>query len=363
MNIDFFITTLGGGGAERVVCNLSSYMVKKGNTVTITVLRGDQKQYTVDSSVNINYLQPSYYREEKHGLLSRINELRHVLDYFMKLESTSLLVSFLELPCAYSLLFRKRYKSKLIICERNNPPFYPNSYQWVFKHFAKRAEACVCQTSVIASWYEHYMGKNATLIVIPNAVNPSLLEEKPCKCDEKTIVTIGRLSQQKNQELLIRSFAEIKDTFPEYKLLIFGEGPLRSYLEALVNDLGLVGRVLLPGFKTDIIEVLNKTGVFVLTSDHEGMPNVLEEALVMGIPCISTDCGGGGARQLIDNGINGLLIPINDKPSLLEAMKKLIEDREYALNLGSNAVKLRTVLNPPAIHAVWESLFKELSLS
>lgn len=360
MKVVFFITCLGGGGAERVLCNLASFLAEKGHNIVITVLRGNDKQYSVNGNVKIKYLQSNYYLEKKHGIFSHIKEFMIARSFLKRLEKDDLLVTFLELPMALSLLLRNSFKSKLIICERNNPLFYSKGYQLVFQHFAKRANACVCQTSVIASWYKPKLNERAYLKVIPNAVSSSLLAVEPSKGEAKTIVTVGRLSQQKNQEMLIRAFAKIASQYQDYKLYIYGEGPLRTYLEGLTENLGMSDRILLPGFKADIVELLNETGIFVLTSNHEGMPNVLEEAMVMGLPCISTDCGGGGARELISDGINGVLIAKNDVEALVIAMSKLIENREFARELGCNAIKLRSELNPNTIHSTWESFFMSI---
>ena len=132
MNIDFLITSLGGGGAERVLCNLANYLANRGVNVSITAIRGDSCKYNIDNNISVSYLQKDYY-ERKISLVDRGVEIKRVLKYFTRLNKNHCLVCFLELPVAYSLIFRSFIKYKLVICERNNPAFYSSVYQKIFR--------------------------------------------------------------------------------------------------------------------------------------------------------------------------------------------------------------------------------------
>ena len=358
MNINFFITSLGGGGAERVVCNLANFLTEEKHRVTISVLRGDDDTYSLVKNVEKQYLQPGYYKEKKSSLY-RLKEISTVVNFLRKLPRGSLLVSFLELPVAYSLIFRRLYKQKLVICERNNPLFYSKGYQRIFKILSHRADGVVCQTKLIRNWYYPYMGKGTQIIVIPNSINKAILNASVVKERQKVIMTMGRLEPQKNQKLLISAFSELAEQYPDWIIHIYGKGPLENDLRKYIDELGLSGRVFLRGFTKDVISAYNSTGVFVLTSDHEGMPNVLAEAMAMGLPCISTDCGGGGARELIQDCINGLLIPCNDKGALIKALKYILNDINYGNSLGAMASKIRLELAPEKIHEQWEAFFSQ----
>lgn len=354
MNINFFITSLGGGGAERVVCNLANYLVKKGHRITITVLRGDDETYVLEKGVLVEYLQPDYYKGNKSKLY-RLKEISSTISFLKHLPEDSLLVSMLELPVAYSLLFRSLYKQKLIICERNNPEFYSKGYQYVFRKLAHRADGCVCQTTTIMEWYITIIHNKTQTAIIPNSINESVLKAAVSERKDKIIMTMGRLEPQKNQKMLISAFAEVAKVYPEYKLYIYGKGPLENDLQNQIECLGVMGKVELKGFIKDTVSAFRDSSCFVLTSNHEGMPNVLAEAMAMGLPCISTDCGGGGAKELIANGLNGILIPKNDKALLVESLKRLIDDQLYAKSLANEAIKIRERLAPDAIHLQWES--------
>jgi glycosyltransferase involved in cell wall biosynthesis len=353
MNIEFFITSLSGGGAERVVCNLASYLVQHNHRIRITALRGDDLSYEVDEKVKINYLQKEYYRH--HDKNYRYAEIKVVRAYFKQLSLDGVLACFLELPVAFSLIMRSIIKCKLIICERNNPLFYPKHYQWIFKALAHRADACVCQTEVNALWYDRVMEK--PIVVIPNPVSNTILSAPYSDHRDKTIITLGRLSAQKNQRMMIEAFAQIAKDYPDYSMIIYGEGPLRKELEDLTKQLGIERKVSFPGFVDDVVEVMQHASMFVMTSDHEGMPNALQEAMAMRLPCISTDCGGGGARALIQNGINGVLIKRNDKEALVNEMQRILNDKDYAALLSSMASGIRRDYRPEILHEKWENFF------
>lgn len=359
MKIDFLITSLGGGGAERVVCNLSNYLQLNGEDVSVTAIRGGATSYNLDSSVKLTYLQENYY-DLPITVKIRLNEIRKVYNFLHSQESDHTIVCFLELPVAYALIFKPFIKAKMIICERNNPEFYSKSYQKLYKLLADRADMCVCQTNVIADWYRKIIDKETKIKVIPNSINSSILETPKGDRSKKEIVTMARLSPQKNQRMLIEAFAEIEKAYPDYTLYIYGEGPLRDELTTLVERMGLERKVTFPGFTKNVIGVLSTASMFVMTSDHEGMPNALAEAMAMGIPCISTDCGGGGARELIDNGKNGILIPCRDKDALVAAMKTLLQDESKANSISMESVKIRQRLDPDFIHSQWRYLFQHV---
>lgn len=359
MNINFFITSLGGGGAERVVCNLANFLAERQHTIRITVLRGNDETYPLNNGVVVEYLQPDYYLEGK-SLFYRLKEIRSTIQFLRHLNKDALLVSLLELPVAYSLIFKPLYSQKLVICERNNPEFYSKGYQKIFKRFSRKADGCVCQTSTIMQWYQVFLKSNTHTIVIPNSINSEILKANVSERHDKVVLTMGRLEPQKNQKMLISAFAIIAKSYPDYKLVIYGKGPLEQELKKQVSLLGIEDNVDFKGFTNNIVDAYQHARFFVLTSNHEGMPNVLAEALAMGLVCISTDCGGGGAKELIRNGVNGVLIEKNDINALAHNIKQLIENKKYAIELANQAKAIREKLTPDKIHIMWEGYLKIL---
>lgn len=157
---------------------------------------------------------------------------------------------------------------------------------------------------------------------------------------------LRQADRTENHALLIKAFAGITAKYPAYKLVIYGDGPLRKDLELLASNLGIADKVSFPGYTTEIRKKIERSSLFVLSSDFEGMPNALMEAMALGVPCISTDCKGGGARFLIKNGTNGLLTPIGDVEALQTAMEKILSDQFFADNLSHNAHKLCETHSP-----------------
>ena len=160
--------------------------------------------------------------------------------------------------------------------------------------------------------------------------------------------------------MLINAYAKIANKHKDYNLVIYGEGPNRIKLEEQIKKLKLNGRVFLPGYSSEVITNVNKSSLFVLSSDFEGMPNALMEAMAMGVPSISTDCGGGGAKFLIENEKNGLLVPIGDVDALASAMDRVLSDRAFSEKISKNARTLCKTLAPDVIYGQWERFLDEV---
>src|SRR5690606_37218842 len=148
---------------------------------------------------------------------------------------------------------------------------------------------------------------------------------------------VGRLHEQKNQQLLVNAFAKISNEYPDYKLEIFGEGELRDLLEEQISKLNLEGKVILRGTTNTLFDEIIDASLFVLSSDFEGMPNALMEAMSLGLPCISTDCKPGGAKELIENKVNGLLSNRLSEKNLYECIKYMLENPTKAEMMGIEA--------------------------
>ena len=214
--------------------------------------------------------------------------------------------------------------------------FVPNFFR---DFFYKRCKGIWCQNSEQVKYFSRKIQKKC--FVIPNCTRDDLIHEGENrdylqKSDKITITTVGRLSKQKNQEMLIYAFSKIK--IENAVLNIYGEGELRNKLQSQIDSLKLNDKVSLKGWTNDIAGVMRNTDIFVLSSNYEGQPNVLQEAMTCGIPCISTDCPTG-ASELIKNNETGLLVPVNDVEALQVAIERFVRDNEFAFRLGSNGFK------------------------
>lgn len=356
MKITILISALSGGGAERVTCNLANYLSDVGHDVEILSMG----EAVAAEPLRERVMYQSLLRnEEKRNFLlnngKRILRLRR----YMKKQTVDAYVVMLPVTTELMLRFSKLTKAPIIASERNDPTVYSRKTQKALSSLAHRASGWVFQTVDAQSWYEPHI-KNVFHRVIPNAINPSFLRDPYEGEREKVIIGAGRLNEQKNFPLLISSFARVADKFPEYKLRIYGKGALLDSLKGLAEEKGVGDRVEFPGYVPDMPERLEKASMFVLSSDYEGMPNALMEAMASGLPCVSTDCGGGGARFLIQDGENGLLVPQRDEKAMAEAMERILSDDAFAKSLGENARKLQETLAPDKIYGAWEEFIRNI---
>ncbi len=356
MKLFFYINSIHeGGGAERVISVLSQQMAKRGCDVTMITSFKDTWEYTLDEKVRRISLESEKLKTNKlKRNLSRIRKLRSIC----KREKPDVLISFMFEPNIRALIATMGLKTKTIISVRNDPE--KENGRGVARFLAKTlyrlADGYVFQTEQAKKWFAPKIQKKS--VVILNPVSDSFYYVNGAPCVKKSVVSVGRLEEDKNFNLLIKAFALIADEYPEYQLEIYGDGTLRNMLKELINELDLSNRIILKGQCSDISSQIKDASLFVLSSNVEGLPNALMEAMALGLPVISTDFAGGGARTLIEDGVNGIIVPIGNEKALAEAMRKILSDREYALNLGSKAKVKSSEFKPDNIADKWYTYIK-----
>ena len=350
MKITLVISSLTGGGAERVMCSLANHFARAGWDVDM--LTFDESAACVALEEGI-VATPLLARREKSrvkalNLLRRIPRMRRHL----RACGSDVCIVMLPIPTILVLAMARQLKAPIIAAERAEPSRYRRPVRFLLRRLCRRASAWIFQTETVRGWYLPHL-KDVPSTIIPNAVTPAFLTEPCADGREKTIVSAGRLCPQKNFAMLIRAFARIAGDYPEHRLIIYGEGRLREELQAWAQEAGVGGRVDFPGRVEDMPQRLQRAGLFVLPSDYEGMPNALIEAMAQGLPCVATDCAGGGARYLVQDGHNGLLIPARDEDALVDALRRILTDGALAQTLGANALQVRQTLAPDVIHQRW----------
>lgn len=355
MNIFFYISTLEKGGAERVVSQLAKEFGKQDNNVTIITSFQGKNEYEIPSYVRrINLLKEKDTSNKIKRNLNLISKLRKII----KRDKPDLLISFMQEPNVRSIIATRGLRTKSIISVRNDPRIeYPGTIGHIIsKYLLPKADGCVFQTEDAKKFFPDKLQENSKIII--NQVDEKFFDVK--KRAEEYIVSIGRLTPQKNQAMLIKAFKKVTDKFPNEKLLIYGDGELKVELTDIINKLGLEDKIYLMGLTSDVPKVLSKAKMFVLSSDYEGMPNTLLEAMAVGLACVSTDCPCGGPRTIIDHGKDGLLVPIKDEKELARSILLFLEDKDFYNRVCRNAKEKSKIFKPSYIFKQWEDYFVEV---
>ena len=350
----FYINTIHFGGAERVMVQLTRRFAGNGYEAVLVTSYPEEKEYTVPEGVKRICLENEKLSQSKiKRNITRIRKLRQIC----KAEKPHAVISFMMEPNFRSLLATMFFPVKRIVSVRNDPnrEYAGTLGRLVGKLLLPVADGCVFQTEDAMEWFPRKLQKKSQ--IIPNEVAEEFFKET--KKDGKDIIAVGRLSEQKNHPLLIRAFSKIAEEYPDEKLRIYGEGVLRTSLQELIDSLGLTDRILLMGTTADVPQVLAEGKIFVLSSDYEGMPNCLMEALAVGIPSISTDCPCGGPKMLIQNGENGLLVPVGDEDALVDALRALLSDPGYAQRIGQNGKISAAAFQPEQVFSQWKEFVEK----
>jgi glycosyltransferase involved in cell wall biosynthesis len=246
-------------------------------------------------------------------------------------------------------------KMKVVISERNDPNKLNNKF--LLKTFRNLLYACsdllVCQTEDAKTCFSKKMQKK--IVVILNPIKKDLPAWDNQNYKHK-IINFCRLERQKNLPLLIDSFNEVLRTHPDYELLIYGEGKQKDFLQDYIKKKGLENYIKIEPFSSNIHQIASACQMFVSSSDYEGLSNSMLEAMAMGMPVICTDCPIGGARMVIKNRENGVLVPVGDKDALVNAMNWVIDNPDECRKLSVAAFNIRKELAIEEIIAQWRKL-------
>lgn len=357
----FHINSMGKGGAERVVSILSEYFAKDGYEVVVATQWYAEEEYPLFFKVKRIHVGLSE-KDEKKGRIYRA--LKRVANFrkALKKEKPDIVISFCNKANFRSAYCMFGMKTPLLVSVRNDPKKDYAPYKRATKRMEKKAAGCVFQTPDARVFFDPFFREKSRIIFNPLSESCLNAAERSVERDDR-IVTVGRITAQKNQLLLIKAFAKIHEKYPKMQLEIYGEDDgqgSRQKMEAFLDQKGLADKVHFMGQSAQVEKAIVNAALFVLPSDYEGMPNALIEAMALGLPVISTDCPCGGSRLLIDDGVSGLLVPVGDEEKLAEAMDALLSDREKAEQFGREAGKVVEKVNPGKIYQEWKEYVDEL---
>ena len=353
MKIAFFIGSMARGGAERVLSILANHYIEKGWEIEIVMLLKNKVEYDLADQVKVIDMSgvSNSYLKNAGKWLKRIRA-------YLLSENPDCVISFVARINALVLTAAVGMKTKIIVSERNDPKHDGRSVamQVYCDLLYRRSAGVVFQTEYEQSCFSDEVQKRG--VVIPNPVSVDIKAKQGGHVVR--IVTAGRLAEQKNQKMLIEAVYKISSEFPNLECYIYGEGPLEQFLKDEIDKKSLNKVVFLPGNVKNIHEKVSEASVFVMTSDYEGLSNALIEAMMIGVPCITTDYPG--ARELIVDGKNGKVVPRNDADALAKAMAEILSNVALAKRYAEAAEKSARTYSAELVLNKWDSFIEMVSM-
>ena len=348
MKILIVISNMFGGGAQRVVSRLANSL-SKDNDVIILAFPTESTYPLSDKIRFFSFEEPELRSRERSGrvglTLLRIRWARALskqLRALKKKEKPDVTLSFLEFPNLMNALVGG--KDRRIMSERNNPLRKGRQYHYMEIFSFLFADKVVFQTNVVRSMFPSWIRRKG--VVIPNPVQVDCL----AKGGSKKVVTVGRLHIQKNHELLICAFAKFALTHSSHTLHIYG----KDYGDDRLKSLSLSDKVFLEGFVDNVHEAIADAELFVLSSDYEGTPNALLEAMMMGLPCVSTVFDG--VREMLGDSGACVLTPVRDENALAEAMSLLADDSTLRAQLAKRGMEFAERYSLDKVVPLWKEV-------
>ena len=356
MKILFLNTNIGYGGASKILVWVANQCARKGHDVTILTYRDKEVRQFVDPLVKLVQEQ----LEDTGGKANTIATVRWIHRFINK-SKFDIGVAFLS-PSMLRLALSAKGTDMRVVFSHRGDPYYSgteNSFKlkainrlnrWAFN----QAAGFVFQTKMAQAYYSNSIKERS--VVIPNPIRP--LERTVVRNGNvrKSLVSVGRLDlKQKRQDVMIEAFNIISSKYPEFRLEIFGDGEDETKVKQMAAS---NPKILLMGKTSNVVEAIQNAWAIVQSSDFEGIPNVLLEAMSLGVPSISTDCSPGGAAMLIHNRENGILTPRGDAKALADAMEYMISHPLESETMGKNGMKVNELFPENVIAEKWLSFLE-----
>lgn len=340
------------GGTGRVVVNFAEFMKSSGIDVVMVTQYRSEDEYSLSDGIPRLFSEITA-DEMKNNRIGNFFARYGKLCNIWKTQKPDCIVSFIGKNNIMAIGTALFTGIPVIVSVRGEPECEYDSagLRLLAKTIFYFASGIIVQTNDAMKFFPKFIRNKS--VILKNPLNPSFMRPRFEGKRDGRIVSVGRVDSNKNHAMIIRAFDRVAKEFPSASLAIYGDGECRGELQELSDKLGISERVHLPGMVEDVSEKIYKSSLFILASNSEGMPNALLEAMCLGIPCISTDCPCGGPRELIEDGINGFLIPTGDEEALADRMRMLLSDEEMAKQIGKNAAKLSEAYNPDNVNREW----------
>lgn len=370
-HIVFLTLSLTKGGAERVISNMCNDFFVGRSWVTVISLMKAEPEYTLHPDIRLITVdedERDYLAAMPVRFVRRRNRLKRLL-CGLKKDGAQVVISFLPEPNMLACSLKRAVRMPVVISVRNAPAVeYGTRLRYLLMRLLyPKADAYVFQTKEAKAYFSFSAHITARGVVIPNPLSAEFIGDVHGRPDKMAgqregfgVLAVGRLEAQKNYGRLLAVFEAFHKKYRESRLTICGEGSERAEIEQFVAEHGLSDCVSLPGNVDDIGAQYEAADVYLMTSDYEGMPNALIEAMACGLPVVVTDCPCGAPAELVRNDENGILVPMGNeertREGLLAGLERLYTEPDFAERLASSAQNVRETLAPNRIYAQWDRL-------
>lgn len=356
MTLVCVISSLGPGGGERVLCTAANWWARQGKEVHIVVLsEATESHFPLDRSVRLHFLgMAGTSGSFMHAICQNFKRIR-VIRQILKALSPKIVVSFMDSTNVLTLMATLGTGVHVVATEHTSPHHYHPGMIWAAlrRVVYPLAGAIIVQSEEAKNYYSSRIQRQIT--VLPNPIEIFEKNEPLDKLSKRILVGMGRLSPEKGFDLLIDAFASVAEDFPEWTLVVLGEGDSRQILELQVANLGISDRVLLPGFVYNPHDWFRQADLFVLSSLFEGFSNVLVEAMMCGLPVVSSNCPWG-PRHILGDSVGGLLVEAGEIDSLAEGLAKVMGDPALRESMAVQAMEESRRYEVDKVMKQWEAV-------
>ncbi|SAI69774.1 glycosyltransferase [Bordetella ansorpii] len=367
MRIMLLVSSMHAGGAERVAATLVNAWAARGDTAILVPTYSSKGTcfYPLSDDVQLHWLADRA-GTRAGGPLAAVRRLA-ALRAMVREMKPDVVVSFLTNVNIAAILATRGQEAPVIVCERTNPVVAAAAGRGLSalrRLLYPRADMVTVQAAATVEPFARMVPGIRRLAVIANPLPSDLADAPLVPVDQaagrKRLAGMGRMVPEKQFDHLIAAFAGLAPSHPDWDLWLWGDGPQREALEAQVAQAGLQGRVFMPGRTETPWEEMRMAHAFVMSSSVEGFPNVLLEAMSLGMPCVTYDCPSG-PREITREGQDALLVPLGDRAGLRNAIQALMDDPARRVELGARAAQsVRGRYSLPAVLADWDRLFADV---
>lgn len=342
------------GGAGKQLAITASALIDRGHDVSIYTYIGQSLEHTIDERIQ--------YIAEQSATKNKISEYYKTpwnIRRIVKNNKPDVVISWRANAGCMTVLGCVGLKVKVVYSERSDPYMETNTMLKIATKICEYSDGGVFQTEKARDYYKRLINKS---IVLPNPVvmnqNVDIL---PIPKRNNNIVWIGRIKEpQKRLDVLLEAFQRIHTSMPNVKLSIYGDGPDMENTKALAVKFGLQDFVVFHGAINNAIDTIKNYSLMILSSDYEGIPNVVIEAFMAGVPVVSTDCSPGGARVLIEDGENGFIVPIRDDAGLADKACVLLKNPQKAEKFVKKSLERLKIFDSEKIFNQWDSYLRNI---